>query len=93
MQHVGILALDHSSQARQKTTTFMPSLSSFISFARYIDLTHALAQSVGYGQPVLAPPGGLVSAHWHAGGGTAVGQVHQPVVAPQAAEFLGVAFS
>lgn len=71
----------------------MSSLSHFISLARYIDLTPALAQSVGYGQPVLAPPGGLVSAHWHAGGGTAVGQVHQPVVAPQAAEFLGVAFS
>ena len=32
-------------------------------FARYIDLTPALAQSVGYGQPVLAPPGGLASAH------------------------------
>ena len=71
----------------------MFSFSHFISLARYIDLPPALAQSVRYGQPVLAPPGGLAFAHWLAGGGTAVGQVHQPVVAPQAAEFLEVVFS
>jgi hypothetical protein len=80
------------SQARQKKIAFMSSLSPFISLARYIDLTPVLAQVVGYGQPVLARPGGQASAHWQAGGGTAVSQVHQPVVRPQAAKFLKVAF-
>ena len=70
----------------------MSSLSPFISLARYVDLPPVLVQVVGYGQTVLARPGGQASAHWRAGGGTAVSQVHQLVVKPQAAEFLKMAF-